>query len=234
MLTISGLSCRYGSIVALKGVDLTVREGELVTIIGPNGAGKSTLLKAIIGVVDREAATMTFDGHDIRAASPREIVRLGVALVPEGRQVFGPMTVEENLVLGAYRDGARVPIVRERMAAVHALFPVLRERARQVASALSGGEQQMLAIGRALMAGPRLLLVDELSLGLAPVVVHELYRTIMALHRRGMTIVMVEQNARLALRASDRAYVLSTGSVVLEGQAQDLLEDEAIRKAYLG
>ena len=234
MLTISGLSCHYGGIAALKGVDLAVREGELVTIIGPNGAGKSTLLKAITGVVDREAAAMTFDGHDIRAASPREIVRLGVALVPEGRQVFGPMTVEENLVLGAYRDGARAPIVRERMAAVHALFPVLRERARQLASTLSGGQQQMLAIGRALMAGPRLLLVDELSLGLAPVVVHELYRTIMALHRRGMTILMVEQNARLALRASDRAYVLSTGSVVLEGQAQDLLEDETIRKAYLG
>jgi branched-chain amino acid transport system ATP-binding protein len=177
---------------------------------------------------------MTFDGHDIRVASPLEIVRLGVALVPEGRQVFGPMTVEENLVLGAYRDGGRAPIVRERMAAVHALFPVLRDRARQIASTLSGGEQQMLAIGRALMAGPRLLLLDELSLGLAPVVVHELYRTIMALHRRGMTILMVEQNARLALRASDRAYVLSTGSVVLEGRAQDLLEDEAIRKAYLG
>jgi branched-chain amino acid transport system ATP-binding protein len=177
---------------------------------------------------------MTFDGHDIRAASPPEIVRLGVALVPEGRQVFGPMTVEENLVLGAYRDGARASILRERMAAVHALFPVLRSRAQQIASTLSGGEQQMLAIGRALMAGPRLLLLDELSLGLAPVIVQDLYRTIMGLHRGGMTILMVEQNARLALRASDRAYVLSTGSIVLEGRAQDLLEDEAVRKAYLG
>ena len=234
MLTISGLSCRYGGIAALKSVDLAVRQGEVVTIIGPNGAGKSTLLKAIMGVVDREATAMTIDGHDIRTASPLQIVRHGVALVPEGRQVFGPMTVEENLVLGAYRDGARASILGERMEAVHALFPVLRERARQVASTLSGGEQQMLAIGRALMAGPRLLLLDELSLGLAPVVVHDLYRTIMALHRRGMTILMVEQNARLALRASDRAYVLSTGSVVLEGQAQDLLEDEAVRKAYLG
>jgi branched-chain amino acid transport system ATP-binding protein len=234
LLTISGLSCRYGAIAALKGVNLALSEGELVTIIGANGAGKSTLLKAIMGVVDREAAAMTVDGHDIRTASPLEIVRLGVALVPEGRQVFGPMTVEENLVLGAYRDGGRASIVRERMATVHTLFPVLRARARQVASSLSGGEQQMLAIGRALMAGPRLLLLDELSLGLAPVVVHELYRTIMALHRQGMTILMVEQNARLALRASDRAYVLSTGSVVLEGWAQDLLEDEAVRKAYLG
>jgi len=234
LLTISDLRCRYGGIVALKGVDLMVREGEIVTIIGPNGAGKSTLLKAIMGVVDREATAMTFDGHDIRRSSPVEIVRLGVALVPEGRQVFGPMTVEENLVLGAYRDGGRATIVRERMATVHALFPVLRERARQTASTLSGGEQQMLAIGRALMAGPRLLLLDELSLGLAPVVVHGLYRTIMALHRGGMTILMVEQNARLALRASDRAYVLRTGLVVLEGRARELLEDEAVRKAYLG
>jgi branched-chain amino acid transport system ATP-binding protein len=234
LLTICGLSCRYGGIAALKGVDLALREGELVTIIGANGAGKSTLLKAIMGVVDREATAMTFDGHDLRARSPLDIVRLGVALVPEGRQVFGPMTVEENLVLGAYRDGRRAPVVRERMAAVHALFPVLGDRARQIASTLSGGEQQMLAIGRALMAGPRLLLLDELSLGLAPVVVHELYRKIMALHRQGMTILMVEQNARLALHASDRAYVLNTGSIVLEGRAQDLLEDEAVRKAYLG
>ena len=234
MLTISGLNCRYGGIAALKGVDLAIREGELVTIIGANGAGKSTLLKAIMGVVDRDATAMRFDGHDIRARSPLEIVRLGVALVPEGRQVFGPMTVEENLVLGAYRDRGRTSVVRERMGAVHALFPVLADRARQTASTLSGGEQQMLAIGRALMAGPRLLLLDELSLGLAPVVVHELYRKIMALHRQGMTILMVEQNARLALRASDRAYVLSTGAVVLEGRAQDLLEDEAVRKAYLG
>jgi branched-chain amino acid transport system ATP-binding protein len=234
LLTISGLSCRYGGIAALKGVDLAVREGELVTIIGANGAGKSTLLKAITGVVEREAAAMTFDGHDIRARSTLEIVRLGVALVPEGRQVFGPMTVRENLVLGAYRDGGRAAVVRERMSAVHALFPVLQARARQIASTLSGGEQQMLAIGRALMAGPRLLLLDELSLGLAPVVVHELYRKIMALHRQGMTILMVEQNARLALSASDRAYVLNTGVVVLEGRAQDLLEDPAVRKAYLG
>jgi branched-chain amino acid transport system ATP-binding protein len=234
LLTISGLNCRYGGIAALKDVDLAVGEGELVTIIGANGAGKSTLLKAIMGVVDREATAMTFDGHDIRTRSPLAIVRLGVALVPEGRQVFGPMTVTENLVLGAYRDGGRAAVVRERMDAVHALFPVLADRARQIASTLSGGEQQMLAIGRALMAGPRLLLLDELSLGLAPLIVHELYRKIMALHRQGMTILMVEQNARLALRASDRAYVLSTGSIVLEGRAQDLLEHEAVRKAYLG
>ncbi len=177
---------------------------------------------------------MTFEDRDIRRFSPLETVRLGVALVPEGRQVFGPMTVTENLRLGAYLDRGRRDVVAERLAGVHRLFPVLRERAEQNAEALSGGEQQMLAIGRALMAGPRLLLVDELSLGLAPVVVHELYRTLMRLHRDGMTIVIVEQNARLALRAADRAYVLSTGRVVAHGPAASLLDDVAVRRAYLG
>jgi branched-chain amino acid transport system ATP-binding protein len=234
LLTISGLKSRYGNIVALKGVDLVVRAGELVTIIGANGAGKSTLLKAIMGLVDREAQTMTFEGQDIRRSSALAIVRLGVALVPEGRQVFGPMTVTENLTLGAYLAPRRSTVVRERLRSVQGLFPKLAERANQLASTLSGGEQQMLAIARALMAGPRLLLVDELSLGLAPVIVHELYRKLMDLHRQGMTIVMVEQNARLALRASDRAYVLSTGSIVLEGRAAELLENDAVRKAYLG
>jgi branched-chain amino acid transport system ATP-binding protein len=234
LLTISGLRSRYGGIVALKGVDLRVEAGEVVTIIGPNGAGKSTLLKGIMGLVDREAGVITFEGRDISRLSPLDIVRLGVALVPEGRQVFGPMTVEENLLMGAFLDRRRTAVVRERFESVYVLFPVLKQRARQLAETLSGGEQQMLAIGRALMAGPRLLLVDELSLGLAPVVVHELYRTLMALHRQGVTIAMVEQNARLALRASDRAYVLAAGAVVLEGRAVDLLENEAVRKAYLG
>jgi branched-chain amino acid transport system ATP-binding protein len=234
LLTISGLSSRYGGIVALKGVDLRVEAGEVVTIIGPNGAGKSTLLKAIMGLVDRTATAITFEGRDISRLPPLEIVRRGVALVPEGRQVFGPMTVEENLLMGGFLDRGRPAVVRERLESIYALFPVLRQRVRQLAETLSGGEQQMLAIARALMAGPRLLLVDELSLGLAPVVVHELYRKLMELHRQGVTIAMVEQNARLALRASDRAYVLSTGSVVLEGPAAALLENEAVRKAYLG
>jgi branched-chain amino acid transport system ATP-binding protein len=234
LLTISGLSSRYGGIVALKGVDLRVEAGEVVTIIGPNGAGKSTLLKAIMGLVDRTATAITFEGRDISRLPPLEIVRRGVALVPEGRQVFGPMTVEENLLMGGFLDRGRPAVVRERLESIYALFPVLRQRVRQLAETLSGGEQQMLAIGRALMADPRLLLVDELSLGLAPVVVHELYRKLMELHRQGVTIAMVEQNARLALRASDRAYVLSTGSVVLEGPAAALLENEAVRKAYLG
>jgi branched-chain amino acid transport system ATP-binding protein len=233
LLSISGLRSRYGGIVALRGVDLRVEAGEIVTIIGPNGAGKSTLLKAIMGLVDREGA-ITFEGRDVARMSPLEVVRLGVALVPEGRQVFGPMTVEENLEMGAFLDRRRPAVVRERKASVYSLFPVLQERSRQFAETLSGGEQQMLAIGRALMAGPRLLLVDELSLGLAPVVVHDLYRKIIALHRQGVTIAMVEQNARLALRVSHRAYVLASGSVVLEGRAAELLENEAVRKAYLG
>ena len=234
LLRISGLKSRYGGIVALKGVDLEVRPGELVAVIGANGAGKTTLLKSILGLVDREAAEMTFDGRDISRAASLDIVRQGIALVPEGRQVFGPMTVEENLAMGGYLARKDLKRRKERIGFVYALFPVLEKRAKQPAETLSGGEQQMLAVGRALMSGPRLLLVDELSLGLAPIVVHELYRQLMKLHREGVTMVIVEQNARLALHACDRAYVLSTGSVVVEGSATDLMQDEAVRKAYLG
>lgn len=234
MLRVSGLRSRYGGIAALKGVSLAVARGEMVTIIGANGAGKSTLLKALMGIVDREADQIMFEDRDISRLSPLEIVRLGVALVPEGRQVFAPMTVEDNLLMGGYPDRHRPAVLQERYRLVYDLFPVLRSRAAQLAGTLSGGEQQMLAIGRALMAGPRLLLIDELSLGLAPVVVQDLYRTLMELHRHGLTIVMVEQNARLALRVSNRAYVLSTGTVVMEGRAEDLLENAAVRKAYLG
>ena len=231
LLKISGLKSRYGGILALKGVDLEVRRGELVSVIGANGAGKTTLLKSILGMVDREADAITLEGEDISKLSPLEVVRKGIALVPEGRQVFGPMSVEENLTMGAYL----VPgDSRERRETVYGLFPVLKQRSTQRAETLSGGEQQMLAVGRALMGNPRLLLVDELSLGLAPIVVHELYRKLMSLHRDGMTIVIVEQNARLALQACDRAYVLSTGSVVIEGKAADLMENESVRKAYLG
>ena len=233
LLKISGLKSRYGGILALKGVDLEVRRGELVSVIGANGAGKTTLLKSILGMVDREAASMTLDGEDISRLAPLDVVRKGIALVPEGRQVFGPMSVEENLHMGAYlvRDAERS---RGQLETVYRLFPVLKERSAQLAETLSGGEQQMLAVGRALMGNPRLLLVDELSLGLAPIVVHELYRKLMELHREGMTIVIVEQNARLALHASDRVYVLSTGEVVLEGKASELMENETVRKAYLG
>jgi len=234
LLKISGLKSRYGGIVALKGVDLEVRPGELVSVIGANGAGKTTLLKSILGMVDREATELSFDGQDISRLSALDVVRRGIALVPEGRQVFGSMTVEENLLMGGYLARGDAARRRERFETIYGLFPVLKQRARQLAETLSGGEQQMLAVGRALMGGPRLLLVDELSLGLAPIVVHELYRQLMKLHRDGMTIVIVEQNARLALRAADRAYVLSTGSVVAEGPADELERNEAVRRAYLG
>jgi branched-chain amino acid transport system ATP-binding protein len=234
LLRISGLKSRYGGIVALKGVDLDVRPGELVAVIGANGAGKTTLLKSILGLVEREAAEMTFDGRDISRLSSLDVVRQGIALVPEGRQVFGPMTVEENLVMGGYLSRGDSARRQERFDFVYGLFPVLKQRARQAAETLSGGEQQMLAVGRALMGGPRLLLVDELSLGLAPIVVHELYRQLMKLHREGVTMIIVEQNARLALHACDRAYVLSTGSVAVEGPAAQLMQDESVRKAYLG
>ena len=234
LLRISGLKSRYGGIVALKGVALEVRPGELVAVIGANGAGKTTLLKSILGLVEREAAEMTFDGRDISRLSSLDIVRQGIALVPEGRQVFGPMTVEENLVMGGYLARSDSARRQERFDFVYGLFPVLKQRAKQAAETLSGGEQQMLAVGRALMGGPRLLLVDELSLGLAPIVVHELYRQLMKLHREGVTMIIVEQNARLALHACDRAYVLSTGSVVVAGPAGQLMQDESVRKAYLG
>jgi branched-chain amino acid transport system ATP-binding protein len=233
LLKISGLKSRYGGIAALKGVDLEVRPGELIAVIGANGAGKTTLLKSILGLVEREAQAIVFDGRDISHLPSLDIVRLGIALVPEGRQVFGPMSVEENLAMGGYLTGDAARR-RERQASVYGLFPVLERRAKQAAETLSGGEQQMLAVGRALMGGPRLLLVDELSLGLAPIVVHDLYRQLMKLHREGMTIVIVEQNARLALHAADRAYVLSTGAVVLEGEARELIQNESVRKAYLG
>lgn len=234
LLKISGLKSRYGGILALKGIDLEVRRGELVSVIGANGAGKTTLLKSILGLVDREADSIVFDGEDILRRSSLDIVRKGIALVPEGRQVFGPMTVRENLAMGAYLSRGNTKHQNERIETVFGLFPILKQRSGQLAETLSGGEQQMLAVGRALMGDPKLLLVDELSLGLAPIVIHELYRKLAALHREGMTIVIVEQNARLALHASDRVYVLSTGAVVLEGKASELMQNETVRKAYLG
>lgn len=234
LLRISGLNSRYGGVVALQDVALEVHPGELVAIIGANGAGKTTLLKSILGLVDRDAKVLEFDGRSVARMSALELVRLGVALVPEGRQVFGAMTVEENLAMGGYLKRKDSAGRSDRKGFVYALFPVLERRARQLAETLSGGEQQMLAVGRALMGDPRLLLVDELSLGLAPIVVHELYRQLLKLHREGLTMVVVEQNARLALSTSDRAYVLSTGSVVVHGRAADLMQDESVRRAYLG
>ena len=229
------MSAGYGRVEVLHGVDVSVGEGELVAVIGANGAGKSTLLKAVVGLIAVRAGAVSYRGARLDGARPERLVRDGLALVPEGRLLFGPMTVRENLELGAY--GAR----RERRAAVaaglervHALFPVLEERAGQPAETLSGGEQQMLAVGRALMSRPRLLLLDEPSLGLAPKVIAEIFAVLDGLRAQGLTILLVEQDARLALKHADRGYVMRTGRVVLEGSSGDLLADESVRTIYLG
>ena len=233
----TGLSARYGAVAALRDVSLEVRAGELVALIGANGAGKSTLLRAIAGLVAPAAGRVTLDGRDVTGQAPEAMIRAGVALVPERRRVFAPLTVLDNLELGGYAL-PRGRDFRSRLEAgveeAYRLFPVLRRRRDQLAGTLSGGEQQMLAIGRALMTRPRLLLCDEPSLGLAPLVVAEIMRLLSTLREAGTTILLVEQNARMALRSADRAYVLEVGSVVLSGAAADLLEDDQLKAAYLG
>ncbi len=233
MLALEGLVARYGPVTALAGVSLTVEAAEFVCLIGANGAGKSTTLKAISGLVPAAAGRIRFDGHDIHGLAPQEILRRGIAHCPEGRRVFPYMTVDENLAMGAYvrNDHAAAAADLER---VFAHFPILAERRRQPAGTLSGGEQQMLAIGRALMARPRLILFDEPSLGLAPAVVERVFAIIAGIQREGTTVLMVEQNAYMALKLASRAYVMETGRIVLEGPAQALAENEHVRKAYLG
>jgi branched-chain amino acid transport system ATP-binding protein len=233
LLEVSAVRARYGAIEALKGVSLTVGEGEVVTLIGSNGAGKSTTLRSIAGLTPAFAGQVTYDGEDITGVPADEIVTRGIALSPEGRRCFARMSVRENLDLGAYRrrDAASVAADLER---VFALFPRLKERAGQKAGTMSGGEQQMLAIGRALMASPRLLLLDEPSLGIAPVLVDRIYETIGEIHRSGVAILLVEQNASRALDAAGRAYVLETGRVVLAGDTASLRDDPRVREAYLG
>ncbi|HMH75812.1 MAG TPA: ABC transporter ATP-binding protein [Candidatus Udaeobacter sp.] len=237
MLEVTGLSARYGAVAALRDVSLEVRAGELVALIGANGAGKSTLLRAIAGLVAPAAGRVALDGRDVTGQAPEAMIRAGVALVPERRRVFAPLTVLDNLELGGYAL-PRGRDFRSRLEAgveeAYRLFPVLRRRRDQLAGTLSGGEQQMLAIGRALMTRPRLLLCDEPSLGLAPLVVAEIMRLLSSLREAGTTILLVEQNARMALRSADRAYVLEVGSVVLSGAAADLLEDDQLKAAYLG
>ena len=231
------MSARYGPVHALRDVSLEVRAGELVALIGANGAGKSTLLRAIAGLVAPTAGRVALDGRDVTGQAPEAMIRAGVALVPERRRVFAPLTVLDNLELGGYAL-PRGRDFRSRLEAgveeAYRLFPVLRRRRDQLAGTLSGGEQQMLAIGRALMTRPRLLLCDEPSLGLAPLVVAEIMRLLSTLREAGTTILLVEQNARMALRSADRAYVLEVGSVVLSGAATDLLEDDQLKAAYLG
>jgi branched-chain amino acid transport system ATP-binding protein len=235
LLELKALRAGYGHAEVLHGVDLSVAPGELVALIGANGAGKSTLLKAVVGLVRVRSGSVTWDGASLTAARPERLVRDGLALVPEGRLLFGPMTVRENLELGAYGAGReRRAAIAEGLAAVHELFPVLAERASQPAATLSGGEQQMLAVGRALMSRPRLLLLDEPSLGLAPRVIKEIFAVLDKLRARGVTVLLVEQDARLALKHADRGYVMQTGRVVLQGTSAELLADETVQTIYLG
>ena len=232
LLEVSDLHAHYGAIEALKGISLTVDEGEVVTLIGSNGAGKTTTLRCISGLTPASAGTVTFAGEDITGMPADEIVTRGVALAPEGRHCFPRMTVRENLDLGAYRR--RGPDVAADLERVFTLFPRLKERERQKAGTLSGGEQQMLAIGRAMMASPRLLLLDEPSLAIAPVLTDRIYQTIEEIHSLGVAILLVEQNANRALDAAGRGYVLETGRVVLADDTSSLQRDPKVQEAYLG
>jgi branched-chain amino acid transport system ATP-binding protein len=233
LLEVSDVRTFYGNIEALKGVSLTVDEGEVVTLIGSNGAGKSTTLRSISGLTPPREGSIKFEGTEIGEVPPQEIVERGISLSPEGRHVFPRMTVRENLDLGAYlrKDREGIENDRER---VYSLFPRLKERERQKGGTMSGGEQQMLAIGRALMANPRLLLLDEPSMGIAPILVERIYETIAEINRQGTTILLVEQNANYALEVSKRGYVLETGKVALEDESGALRTNPDVQKAYLG
>ena len=233
MLEVKSLQVAYGPLLALYGVDLMIRPGEMVALVGPNGAGKSTLLKTISGLLAPRAGAIRWQDKIITAASPQRIVEHGVALVPEGRRLFAAMTVRENLELGAFTERAQKE-KRAQMERVFTLFPRLFERQRQTAGLLSGGEQQMLALGRALMGLPRLLLLDEPSLGLAPKIVESIFAILAELHRDGMSLLIVEQNVHAVLALVQRAYILEGGRIVGEGDGKKLLEDDHIRAAYLG
>ena len=233
MLKIDDINVYYGAIHAIKGISLTVNQGEIVTLIGANGAGKSTTLRTISGLLKPKTGSITFQGQDIAGTPAHKIVGLGISQVPEGRRIFTEMTVMENLDLGAFirKDKDGIAADKKR---VFELFPRLEERQDQVAGTLSGGEQQMLATGRALMTDPKIVLMDEPSMGLSPLLVKEIFAIIEELHKSGITILLVEQNAKMALAVSDRAYVLETGTISMEGKASDLAADDRVRKAYLG
>jgi branched-chain amino acid transport system ATP-binding protein len=233
LLEIEKVHTYYGQIHALKGISLTVDKGEIVTLIGANGAGKSTLLKTTSGLLRPSQGSILLEGKDLTQYPPHEIVAKGVVQVPEGRRVFGRLTVTENLEMGAFAISDQ-KLIKENLDRVFSLFPRLKERSKQLSGTLSGGEQQMLAMGRALMANPRVLLLDEPSMGLAPVLVDGIFDTIRQLHSEGTTILLVEQNARMALQVADRGYVLQSGAVVLTDQAENLRQNELVRQAYLG
>ncbi len=231
LLKIDDINVYYGAIHAVKGVSLQVDEGEIVTLIGANGAGKSTILNTISGLLRAKTGSITFMDRDISSVAPHKIVELGLAQCPEGRRIFAQMSVEENLEMGAY---TKARITAANLARVYEQFPRLKERRRQVAGTLSGGEQQMLAMGRALMSEPKLLMLDEPSMGLAPILVEQIFDIIRELHKAGTTILLVEQNAQMALSIADRAYVLETGKISMSGTGKELAASDEIRKAYLG
>jgi branched-chain amino acid transport system ATP-binding protein len=236
MLKLEVVNAFYGTIQALKNISIKVGVGDIVTIIGANGAGKTTLLKTISGVIQSSGGAVWYQGTDIIDCSPAKIVSLGISQVPEGRQLFSHLTVLDNLHLGAYLYHNRKfkDEIEEKLDWIYTLFPVLRKRAKQLAGTMSGGEQQMVAIARALMARPKLLLLDEPSMGLAPLFVHEIFKVIRRLNDQGTTILLVEQNARAALQIARYGYVLETGTVALEGPSQELMADDKVRRAYLG
>jgi branched-chain amino acid transport system ATP-binding protein len=233
LLQVNNIDVHYGSLQVLWNVSLEVLQGEIVAIAGANGAGKTTLLKSISGVIHPSNGTIKFGGTDITTLKPYEIVGLGISQVPEGRKLFPEMTVSQNLVIGSYSRNARAPR-DENLARVYELFPVLAERRNQLAKTLSGGEQQMVAIGRGLMANPRLMIIDEMSLGLSPLIVGDLFRALHDIRDRGITILLVEQNVWQTLHEADRAYLIETGRIVLSGNASELVEEEEIKNAYFG
>ena len=233
MLKVTDLKVKYGMIEAIKGISFEVRDGEIVTMIGANGAGKTTTMHAISGLVKAAEGSIMLDNTELTKTAPNKIVGMGLAQVPEGRRVFAEQTVEENLILGAYLRKDKDGIAKD-MEDVYQLFPRLKERRTQLAGTLSGGEQQMLAMGRALMAKPSILLLDEPSMGLSPLLVSEIFNIIREINDKGTTILLVEQNAKRALAIADRAYVLETGKITLEGTGEELANDERVQKAYLG
>jgi branched-chain amino acid transport system ATP-binding protein len=231
MLKLTDIHTFYGPIEALRGIDIEIRRGEIVCLIGNNGAGKSTALMTISGILKPAEGDIVFEGESIRGISPHTIVRMGISQVPEGRRIFPKLTVGENLEMGAFSGRQDF---NKTLDMAYTLFPVLKERQKQAGGTLSGGEQQMLAIGRALMSGPKLLLLDEPSLGLAPIIVTRIFKTVREINREGVTVLLVEQNARAALKLSHRGYVLENGRITLEGKGEELMHNEQIRKAYLG
>jgi branched-chain amino acid transport system ATP-binding protein len=233
MLKVENLNVHYGGIHALRGINIDIEEGKIVTLIGANGAGKSSTLKSIMGIVKKSEGCITYKGEDLSKYKTKQIVEKGIILVPEGRRVFPNLTVKENLILGAYSRNDQDDIKKD-MEWIYELFPRLKERLWQKAGTLSGGEQQMLAVGRGLMSKPKLLMMDEPSLGLAPLLVKEIFNIVREIHKQGVTILLIEQNAKAALEVADYGYVLETGAIVLEGIGKELLNNDEVKNAYLG